>query len=327
MNKQTHNTSQSLILAKIQGAIIFVVFFVFILALFFFSYLDYLHSKQRILSSFENTFSQRALALDASIGDIVNHVLRMKIIADDYLAQNIDDRLLNETFAGLEENSQYYPAKDYHSYHLGERLGQQIVNGAVFAKGSVKNADKEYIKRLFMSLSLLDTQKALHENNPNVTLSYFISRLHNFIECYPNLPINELANQFDDISQFIDDAYNVYDDFAPPEKNPEGKYFWTKPYLDRAGNGMMVTCGIPVYENEEYIGVLGADIVLQFLDKHVAPIEILPGRMMLVSEYRQIISAPGLLYKKEADVSLLEDLLSFEIDDPDYLKKGVGGFH
>jgi len=316
MNKQTQRSSQSLILARVQGKITFFVFCLFALILFLLIYLNYLHSKQRILSSFDHAFSQRALALDESIGDIVNHVLRMKTIADDHLAQNIDDDLFNQTRSKLEEISTFYPGKNFHFYHHGERLGQQIITGAIFGLGSLEKVDREYIKRLLMSLSLLDMQKALHDNNPNVVLSYYLSRKHYFSESYPYLPFDKLMADFDDVYQLINHAYEVYDDFAPRGKNPDGRYFWTKPYFDRAGNGMMVTCGIPVYDREEYIGVLGADVLLGFLDQHTFPIDILPGQMILASEYQQIISASDLSYAKETDVIYLKNFLPFKINDP-----------
>ena len=47
-------------------------------------------------------------------------------------------------------------------------------------------------------------------------------------------------------------------------EQPERKTFWTKAYVDETGQGLMVTCGAPVYHNDEFMGTISFDLTLDF---------------------------------------------------------------
>ena len=69
---------------------------------------------------------------------------------------------------------------------------------------------------------------------------------------YPYLPLKDAVNNLPPTEQ---DFYRVAD-FA-------GKGFsWTRPYLDLAGAGMMVTVSYPIYGPEKLLGVISRDITL-----------------------------------------------------------------
>ena len=69
---------------------------------------------------------------------------------------------------------------------------------------------------------------------------------------YPYLPLKEAVNNLPPTEQ---DFYKVAD-FAG------GGVSWTRPYLDLAGAGMMVTVSYPVHGPEKLLGVISRDITL-----------------------------------------------------------------
>lgn len=57
--------------------------------------------------------------------------------------------------------------------------------------------------------------------------------------------------------------YDYYYKVANPENNPERKAVWTKPYVDFLGTGWMITCSVPLYEKDRFIGVACLDVSLK----------------------------------------------------------------
>ncbi len=50
-----------------------------------------------------------------------------------------------------------------------------------------------------------------------------------------------------------------------PEMNPDRKSVWSVPYLDNAGQGLVITANTPVYDGNTYLGVMGIDLSITML--------------------------------------------------------------
>ncbi len=90
------NSTDSLYLATFSKKLILSLFLIFLIVLCFLLYLNYQNSKKRLIFSIENTFSERAIALDASIKTIVKHVMMMKSVADQSLSRKVDQDFLQK---------------------------------------------------------------------------------------------------------------------------------------------------------------------------------------------------------------------------------------
>ncbi|MBV9788472.1 MAG: response regulator, partial [Chloroflexi bacterium] len=80
-----------------------------------------------------------------------------------------------------------------------------------------------------------------------------------------------------------------------PEYNPERKTIWTVPYIDPAGQGMMVSAVAPIYQGDEFRGILGVDITLKRLIDHlnsIRPVQNGSGYAFLVDQNGRLIAAP-----------------------------------
>ena len=54
---------------------------------------------------------------------------------------------------------------------------------------------------------------------------------------------------------------------ANEKNNPERKTVWSRPYVDYMGTGWMITCSVPLYIDDRFIGVACVDVRLETIQK------------------------------------------------------------
>lgn len=311
----------------LQSRITILILIAFIVGLLFLLKVSYDHSKSNLLDHYENIFSQRATILDNSIGEVVEHLKRMKSVSDECFKIPDDSIMASSVYESFKKQVTYNDNKKFFLWRTEQNYSGLNVFSNIAGKKLIK--DPQYLKTIIMSLRIQEVQRSFHENCPNTALSYYISNEQYFTQIYPPIPLSEMVEEVDSFPDFIDKAYEVYHEFLDPLKNPEYKHFWTRPYIDRAGNGMMVTCAVPIVSKGKILGVLGADILLGFLNKHTKHNAELPGHFQLVSEYGDIISKTDLIYNKEDelqnDTSLIID--KKEHDEVQWRKDAKGNYY
>jgi len=100
---------------------------------------------------------------------------------------------------------------------------------------------------------------------------------------YPHLPLAEAVNNYKPTEKGF---YTVAD--------VAGKACgWESPYLDLAGDGMMVTVSCPVFDGETLLGVSSRDVTIGQLSKRVlADLAVIPGaRAFLMNRRGKAIAA------------------------------------
>ena len=126
---------------------------------------------------------------------------------------------------------------------------------------------------------------------------------------YPHLPLAEAVNNYKPTDK---DFYTVAD-FA-------GKACgWQSPYLDLAGDGMMVTVSCPVYDGETLLGVASRDVTVRQLSGRIlADLAAIPGaRAVIINRRGKAIAAsdPTLAAFLDTENAKAEDaVVSFRAD-------------
>ncbi len=92
--------------------------------------------------------------------------------------------------------------------------------------------------------------------------------------------------------------YNTLDDpvyrLAAPAQNPERTTVWRWPYIDPAGQGLLVTASTPVYSGGTFRGVIGVDISLTRLIDRLSRLEpVENGYAFLIDQSGRLIAAPA----------------------------------
>ncbi len=80
---------------------------------------------------------------------------------------------------------------------------------------------------------------------------------------------------------------------AAPERNPDKTPQWTRPYLDPAGQGLMITAAVPVYDSRgTFRAVAGIDIALDHVVNEILGARAGPGGYaMLIDDQGNVVCA------------------------------------
>lgn len=124
------------------------------------------------------------------------------------------------------------------------------------------------------------------ESHPNVTALYYTSSL-GYTIYYPNVRLaDSLPPSLNLTSR---PSYTIADSTNNPNRLPQ----WTKPYQDPLGNGMIVTVSTPVYNENQFLGVLSADMQLERATDAIKQINLSEsGIPLLIDQDGLVISMP-----------------------------------
>lgn len=79
---------------------------------------------------------------------------------------------------------------------------------------------------------------------------------------------------------------------AQPEANPGRATVWRAPYVDDAGNGLLVTVSVPIYTHGAFRGVIGVDISLTQLIARLNALRPTPGaHALLIDDAGRLVAA------------------------------------
>ena len=95
-------------------------------------------------------------------------------------------------------------------------------------------------------------------------------------------------------------AYDVYR-MATPARNPERDSYWTPIYSDAGGAGWMVSHAAPVYVADAFAGMVGTDILLDFLSAALSRQHRPPGRAWIVDDRGVLLADSARLAPRAAE--------------------------
>jgi hypothetical protein len=125
-----------------------------------------------------------------------------------------------------------------------------------------------------LSVALQSYQRAGHGERKNIVLSYFFSSGKDILGVYPYVPAGEFLKtaSSNDLASALAYAWEPYEASVDDETRPVDG-FWTAPYEDRAGHGMMVSRVDPIHYNGVLVGLVGADVTLELLQDYIDPLD------------------------------------------------------
>jgi signal transduction histidine kinase/CheY-like chemotaxis protein len=160
----------------------------------------------------------------------------------------IEAWLAREGFA-VGEDGFYLSLPDLAAFREG-RLPEGIMSYS-WPPDRIDDPDARY--RLFCHRNMGDLLRTLRERLPGTVWVYYQDATNTALQ-YP----------------YIDQITAITPDFrwadyhtwvsACPEANPERLIRWSAPHIDYAGQGLIIAASIPVYENDEFLGLWSIDI-------------------------------------------------------------------
>ena len=91
--------------------------------------------------------------------------------------------------------------------------------------------------------------------------------------------------------------------------NPQRRVFWTAPYEDHYGKGMMVTVAAPVYRGKTFLGTVAIDLGTDLLNDFVSAHRLARGPVFVVNAGGDLIAAPGIARSRDTGKRPLADAL------------------
>ncbi len=131
---------------------------------------------------------------------------------------------------------------------------------------------------------------ALLNQYPDAVAIYFISS-QNFLRYYPVINLSEKLIRVTDWKE--GGAYIE----TTPARNPQRRTVWFSPYLDEAGQGLLVTASTPVYAGDEFQGAISVDVSLTRLVERLTTVRPTQGSYaFLVDSSGDLVAAPDQAY-------------------------------
>lgn len=186
--------------------------------------------------------------------------------------------------------------------------------------GKAEPRDPSRLREIEMALSLNPMLAAIRANNTNTAWAYY-SSARNFINIYPWVSSSTFAF---DPSLYEKEFFRL----GLPEANPARTPFWTAPYVDDAGLGLMITAAAPVYEGDVFRGTVAIDLTLEDLNRFVGKAQPRLGTLLIAGSNGTLLAQDGLSARDAQSVPRLESALPepLRADAEALLTEAEGGF-
>ncbi len=168
----------------------------------------------------------------------------------------------------------------------------------VIAAADLLDGAQPALAELNAFLNLTPTLVAAHSLDNHLRWSFIIPASRSYFAVYPwgaEADLLKLANA--NSTGALLDGYHKYSVFANgrPEVNAARQPYWTEVYEDAGGTGLMVSYATPVYDGQNFVGVVGADVLLSFLADFLAPSGETRGGSAIVDSFGEVLAATGTL--------------------------------
>ena len=142
--------------------------------------------------------------------------------------------------------------------------------------------DSAILEDLFPSLlEQTQTGVGIYFQGPQLTFRYYPVR---------GLPELELQNGAAEAAQ----TARIEDFLVAPNNNPQRKTVWLPPYLDDAGQGLLVSADTPIYYGDEFQGFIGIDVSLTRLIERLSQLKPTPGSFaFLLDSDGRLVAVPA----------------------------------
>jgi PAS domain S-box-containing protein len=231
--------------------------------------------------------------LDAVVKSADDHVRQMRQMAEDHLsgrlvtpASPLRALLAREHWDsdGMTGNGLFLdPGKTTEDVAFGNLHGR---NDLLAARG-------DDMREIDMALALFEPMRLAHLTAPHLRWSYYFSGRGDFLVVYPYATGRAFIQGLGLHS--VDDylaamyAYDVYR-LGVPDRNPGRTGYWTPVYLDVGGAGWMVSHAAPVYAGGVFKGMVGTDLLLDFLSVFLAERHHAPGRAWIIDDRNDLLA-------------------------------------
>ena len=248
-------------------------------------------------------FEQHVHFIGSDFGYLRKEMTKLRMSAEEDLFESRNaDTPMHRLFQFLKSTPD---GKAFHLDEIGPPYRSENI-GNLTGDGSLEDRSPDWYREISMALGLIDDFNRLAATMPNLTWIYYYSA-DNFAVYYPWVLSTE--------TRFEKESYKLTAwTLGLPANNPNREPYWTEVYFDSVGKGLMVSCLAPIYDEDRFVGVVGADWSVDYLNEIVASFE--PergGRIVLYDQFDHLLAAPGQIAATDGQIRGLGDRLPSEL--------------
>ncbi len=278
-----------------------LIIFVLILSIISgFIYLQYTTQYHYELATIKNLFNERSLQLNfLKLAKIEVENLRNR--AENFFQTHPTYNTSSSLLAQIQENVE----EQYYHLDVVKHPFYTSTVGNLTGAGKFTNRPASFYKEIEMALDLNNYFQMIKRSIPNTVWVYYTSA-NSFINLFPW----EESHRF----KFSPELYqHEFYSQAVPIFNPDKKAFWTEPYIDEAGQGLMVTCSAPVYEDEQFRGAVSLDFTLSILNQYIKDLKYYDNHVFIINEQEKLLAHNLLINAKDEKVQAAEAAFPLDI--------------
>lgn len=195
-------------------------------------------------------------------------------------------------------------------YHMDDinKQYQKNIHINITGSATLQKRSPEFYRILQMGLNLSDDFYAFRQTFPNLMYIYYISTEKMLVH-HPWIASKDY--KFGETLY----SYEVWKS-SLPANNPKRSVYWTNAYIDSSGEGggIMTSCAVPIYDLDDFTGLIGADLTVDFLNTIVVEFEPQrKGCMVIFDQAQNLMAHPTAVSFKDKTIKKLKDGLPAEL--------------
>ncbi|HEX5808553.1 MAG TPA: GAF domain-containing protein, partial [Anaerolineales bacterium] len=241
--------------------------------------------------------------LDSSVSQLAEEQLRntaytqashanqaFEDIAEEVVALSQNWLLLRDQKTTLDQGSYWDAENSLIRLEGGQYGNDQSDKSSVFVPVGVRLNSAVY-EDLNVSAYLDFYAPSVLRTHPSLLAVYAID-VKGITRYYPNINLAAL------LPPDFDATERPYFTITSPLFNPRRLPRWTIPYLDATGGGLVVTAAAPVYEADQFVGVIAADMQLAEITQQIGSIRVgETGYAFMLDDAGRVLSMPPAGYE------------------------------
>jgi GAF domain-containing protein/HAMP domain-containing protein len=236
--------------------------------------------------------------LNASVRQLAEEQLRTTVFIEATKANEEFEGIAQETISlaqmwislrsqeSVLNKSPYWDASTRLIQFEGGQYGNKATDPSSVFVPVGTSIDDALISDLNASAYLDFSAPSVLREHPSLLALYAIDR-RGVTRYYPNIGLASV------VPPDFDPTQRPYFTLASPLFNPQRLPRWTIPYADATGGGLVVTVAAPVYEGNEFTGIVAADMQLTQITQQVSSIKVgETGYAFMIDDAGRILSMP-----------------------------------
>lgn len=205
-----------------------------------------------------------------------SHELTLRSTAVDSMALAAEDMLSRGVSPSYGIAASLRPVPDKGGYTLFVPDGYEAGDiGNLTGEGAAPTAAEPGAAEMDVAFALTPYFRSLVDHSPDTAWVYYVSR-RGFNYLYPRVPVSE----------YFWDRGLLAAHFTPKGKAlaPVHRLYWSSPYLDLVGKGLMTTVSCPVVVRSEVVATVSADLRMASLMQTIDVDDVRESSVHLLSD-------------------------------------------